>query len=62
MQMDAGLDTGGVLLARSMPIGADDTSATLHDRLAQLGGRLIVEALDRLAEAASPPRRSPPRA
>ena len=48
MQMDAGLDTGGVLLARSMPIDAVDTSATLHDRLAQLGGRLIVEALDRL--------------
>ena len=48
MQMDAGLDTGGVLLARSLPIHAADTSATLHDRLAQLGGRLIVEALERL--------------
>jgi methionyl-tRNA formyltransferase len=48
MQMDAGLDTGGVLLTRSTPIDAGDTSATLHDRLAQLGGRLIVEALDRL--------------
>jgi len=48
MQMDTGLDTGGVLLARSMPIDAVDTSATLHDRLALLGGRLIVETLDRL--------------
>jgi methionyl-tRNA formyltransferase len=47
MQMDAGLDTGDVLLVRSMPIGADDTSASLHDRLADLGARLIVEALDR---------------
>ena len=48
MQMDAGLDTGSVLLARATPIGADDTSATLHDRLADLGATLIVEALDRL--------------
>ena len=48
MQMDAGLDTGGVVLARSMPIDANDTCATLHDRLARLGGLLIVEALDRL--------------
>jgi len=50
MQMDAGLDTGGVLLARPLPIDAADTSATLHDRLAPLGSRLIVEALDRLAQ------------
>jgi len=49
MQMDAGLDTGGVLLTGSTPIGADDTSASLHGRLAQLGARLIVEALDRLS-------------
>ncbi|HEY6354644.1 MAG TPA: methionyl-tRNA formyltransferase, partial [Burkholderiaceae bacterium] len=48
MQMDAGLDTGDVLLARSLPITAADTSATLHDKLAQLGAQLIVEALDRL--------------
>jgi methionyl-tRNA formyltransferase len=48
MQMDTGLDTGGVLLARSMPIEATDTAASLHDRLAELGARLIVEALDRL--------------
>ena len=48
MQMDAGLDTGDVLLARSVPIDAHDTSATLQDRLAELGARLIVEVLDRL--------------
>jgi methionyl-tRNA formyltransferase len=45
MQMDAGLDTGDVLLAQSVPIGADDTSATLHDTLGALGARLVVDAL-----------------
>ncbi|MGJ7509559.1 methionyl-tRNA formyltransferase [Variovorax sp. GT1P44] len=44
MQMDAGLDTGDMLLRESLPIG-DDTTARLHDRLAALGGRMIVEAL-----------------
>ncbi|HEU5294305.1 MAG TPA: methionyl-tRNA formyltransferase, partial [Burkholderiaceae bacterium] len=39
MQMDAGLDTGDVLLARSLPIERQDTSATLHDRLSELGDR-----------------------
>ncbi len=46
MQMDAGLDTGDMLLAEAVPIAADDSAATLHDRLAVLGGRLIVEALE----------------
>jgi len=45
MQMDAGLDTGDMLLEARLPIGAQDTTATLHDRLAALGGRLIVQAL-----------------
>jgi methionyl-tRNA formyltransferase len=49
MQMDAGLDTGDMLRVESIPIAPDDTTATLHDRLAALGGRLIVETLDRLA-------------
>jgi methionyl-tRNA formyltransferase len=44
MQMDAGLDTGDMLLAESLAIGEDST-AQLHDRLAALGGRLIVDAL-----------------
>jgi methionyl-tRNA formyltransferase len=46
MQMDAGLDTGDMLLVESIAIGPDDTTASLHDRLAALGGRLIVEALE----------------
>jgi methionyl-tRNA formyltransferase len=45
MQMDAGLDTGDMLLAEAEEIQPDDTTASLHDRLAVLGGRLIVEAL-----------------
>ncbi|GAB1388698.1 MAG: methionyl-tRNA formyltransferase [Rubrivivax sp.] len=45
MQMDAGLDTGPMLLARRLPIGADDNAATLHDRLAALGAQLVVEGL-----------------
>jgi methionyl-tRNA formyltransferase len=49
MQMDAGLDTGDVLLVRSAPIEPTDTSTTLHDRLAPLGAALVVEALTRLA-------------
>ena len=46
MQMDAGLDTGDMLLVDAIDIRPDDTTATLHDRLAALGGRLIVEALE----------------
>lgn len=45
MQMDAGLDTGDMLLVRAMPIAADATTATLHDQLATLGGMCIVQAL-----------------
>lgn len=45
MQMEAGLDTGPVLLREALPIFHDDTAATLHDKLAALGARLIVEVL-----------------
>ncbi len=45
MQMDAGLDTGDVLLQRATPILHDDTSQGLHDRLAALGAEAIVAAL-----------------
>lgn len=48
MQMEAGLDTGPVLLWEAIPITAEDTTATLHDRLAALGARLVVEVLARL--------------
>lgn len=45
MQMDEGLDTGPILLAESIPIGPDTTAAGLHDQLATIGARLIVQAL-----------------
>lgn len=45
MQMDAGLDTGDVLLRQAIPIDDDDTSASLHDKLAELGSRLLLDAL-----------------
>ena len=48
MQMEAGLDTGPVLLRQAIPIAATDNAATLHDRLAALGAELIVATLDRL--------------
>ena len=46
MQMDAGLDTGDMLLTERLAIRPSDSTATLHDRLAVLGGRMIVEALE----------------
>ncbi len=51
MQMDAGLDTGAMLRVESLPIAPDDTQASLHDRLALLGSRMIVEALQASAQA-----------
>lgn len=61
MQMDEGLDTGDMLLLEREPIRADDTTAALHDRLAALGGRLIVAAL-RQAEAGPLPATPQPAA
>lgn len=54
MQMEAGLDTGPVLLRGALPIAATDTTASLHDRLAELGARLCVEALGQLPLPAEP--------
>jgi methionyl-tRNA formyltransferase len=49
MQMDEGLDTGPMLMAESLPIAGDDTAAALLPRLAAMGARLIVEALEAAA-------------
>ena len=54
MQMEAGLDTGPVLLREAVAIGDEETTADLHDRLSALGARLIVQALDRLPLLAEP--------
>jgi methionyl-tRNA formyltransferase len=45
MQMDAGLDTGGMLLTQTLPIAPTDTTGSLHDRLAELGGAMMVQVL-----------------
>lgn len=49
MQMDRGLDTGPVLVAEGLPVAADETGGSLHEKLAELGARLIVSALVQLA-------------
>jgi methionyl-tRNA formyltransferase len=48
MQMEEGLDTGPMLLKARVPIGPETTAGALHDRLAEIGGRLIVDALEKL--------------
>ncbi len=48
MQMDAGLDTGPMLLSQAVPIAAETTASSLHDTLADVGARLILEALQGL--------------
>ncbi|WP_424682322.1 methionyl-tRNA formyltransferase [Frateuria sp. YIM B11624] len=47
MRMEAGLDTGPVLLEKRTPIGPDDTGGTLHDRLSMLGAEVLAEGLHR---------------
>ena len=54
MQMEAGLDTGPVLAREATAIGAEETTADLHDRLSAMGARLIVQTLDRLPLPAQP--------
>ncbi|KUJ85092.1 methionyl-tRNA formyltransferase [Ruegeria marisrubri] len=56
MQMEAGLDTGPVLLRQATPIGPEETTGQLHDRLSEMGAALIVEALDRLPELTPEPQ------
>lgn len=48
MQMDKGLDTGDMLCKAQVPIAADETADTLHDKLAEAGAQLIVEALTKI--------------
>ena len=55
MQMDAGLDTGDMLLVQALPIGPRATTASLHDELAALGGQLIVHALQLAGQGALRP-------
>jgi methionyl-tRNA formyltransferase len=50
MQMDAGLDTGDMLLEETLPILMQDTTASLHDKLASMGAALIVKALTQVGQ------------
>ncbi|TBR26385.1 MAG: methionyl-tRNA formyltransferase, partial [Reyranella sp.] len=59
MRMDEGLDTGPMLLAESTPISAADTAESVHDRLADLGARLIVSTLDGLLRQSIEPVAQP---
>jgi methionyl-tRNA formyltransferase len=56
MHMDEGLDTGAVLLREALPIASDDTSVTLHDKLAALGARLVVQTLAELPALKATPQ------
>ena len=59
MQMDAGLDTGDMLLVEKLGIDAGDITGTLHDRLAALGGRMIVQALELAGKGSLQPTPQP---
>ena len=55
MQMDAGVDTGDMLLSRAIPITDDDTGGTLHDKLAVLGAEALMECLPLLTAGTTVP-------
>ena len=59
MQMDAGLDTGDMLWVEKQAIAPDDTTPALHDKLAELGGCLIVQTLEIAARGALSPQVQP---
>jgi methionyl-tRNA formyltransferase len=59
MAMDAGVDTGPIVAQRIEPIRPDDTTGTLTDRLARIGGELVADHLPRLAEGPLPTRPQP---
>jgi methionyl-tRNA formyltransferase len=59
MQMDAGLDTGDMLLVEKQAIAPDDTTPALHDKLATMGGALIVHALEIAGRGELKPQKQP---
>lgn len=56
MQMDEGLDTGDELMKRSIPITGETTAQSLHDDLAQLGGEMLIEALENIETLTGTPQ------
>ncbi len=59
MQMDAGLDTGDMLLRQAVAIAPHDTTASLHDTLAALGGQMVVQALQQAQNGHLKPEKQP---
>ncbi len=59
MLMDEGLDTGPMLVKRALPIGPDENAQSLHDRLATLGGSVLIETLRGLADGSVKPTPQP---
>jgi methionyl-tRNA formyltransferase len=59
MKMAAGLDTGPILLVKTVPIGPRATAVALHDQLSRLGGALLIEALDQVSRGQIVPRPQP---
>lgn len=56
MRMDAGFDTGPVLMRQSLPIGPEATAGILHDRLAELGARMMLETIEKIHELKAIPQ------
>ncbi len=59
MQMDAGLDTGDMLMMQSLPIADVDTTATLHDKVAELGATLVIDVLEQASASVLKPTKQP---
>lgn len=57
MQMDSGLDTGDILLSSAVPVGENETTGELHDKLADMGAELIIKTLDGLENNAVTPQK-----
>jgi methionyl-tRNA formyltransferase len=57
MQMDEGMDTGDILLPVAVPISEEDTAGTMFVKLAEVGGRALLEAIARLKKGTLPPRK-----
>jgi methionyl-tRNA formyltransferase len=57
MLMDEGMDTGAVLLQETVPIAPEDTAGTLSEKLAEVGGRLLIDTIARLEQGALVPQR-----
>ncbi len=56
MLMDAGMDTGDILMVEKTTIGADETAVELHDRLSEMGARTLLETLTRLQDGSLKPQ------